>query len=106
MIITQNELIKQIAETEDIDVATVRNTFKAAENIIFDHLSSIKPSEKIVIGLLSGVSIERKYVPSKTYSKGLFDNIDCPEHVGVRAKISKYYKEKVNKILDAKNLLR
>ena len=49
MTITQENLIKKIANKEDIDVATVRDIFKSAEDIIFDYLSSTTPSENIII---------------------------------------------------------
>lgn len=96
MIITQETLIKQIADKEDVSVATVREIFKSAENIIFDHLSSTTPSENIIIKILNGISLERKFIPKKNYSKGMFQNIDCLEHVNVKANSSTYYSKKVN----------
>ncbi len=96
MIITQDALIRQIADNEDISVATVRNVFKSAEDIIFDHLSSTTPSKNIIIKLLNGFSLERKYIPKKKYSKGMFKNIDCLERVKVKANSSAYYSKKVN----------
>lgn len=96
MIITQDYLINQIADKEDISVATVRNIFNSVENIIFDHLSSTPPSENIIVKLLKGISLERKYIGQKKYSKGMFQDINCPEHVTVKASSSKYYSKKVN----------
>lgn len=96
MTITQESLIRQIAEKEDIDVATVRNIFKSAEDIIFDHLSSTAPSENIVIKLFNGISLKRKYIKKKKYSRGMFQNIECPEHVNVKAYSSKYFSKTVN----------
>ena len=37
IVVTQDDLIKQISKQEDIDVATVRKVFKSAENCIFDY---------------------------------------------------------------------
>lgn len=99
MNITQDVLINQIATKEDIDVATVRKTLKSAENIIFDYLSSITPSEEVNIKLLNGINIKRKYIKKKKYSKGMFQNIECPEHVNVKACFSKYYNGQVNQYL-------
>lgn len=99
MIITQDTLIKQIADREDISVATVRNIFESAEEIIFDHLSSTTPSENIIVKILNGISLERKYIGKKKYSKGMFQNIDCPEHVNIKANSSKYYSKRVNEEL-------
>lgn len=99
MNVTQDILINQIAIKEDIDVATVRKILKSAENIVFDYLSSITPSEEVNIKLLNGINIKRKYIKKKKYSKGMFQNIDCPEHVNVKAYLSKYYNGQVNQYL-------
>ena len=95
--------MKQISIKEDIEMATVRDIFKSAEDIIFDHLSSTTPSENIIIKLLNGVNIERKYIKEKVYSKGMFKDISCPEHVGVKANISKYFNKKINNELMKKH---
>lgn len=99
MIITQDSLMKQIADREDISVATVRDIFESAEDIIFDHLSSTPPSENIIIKILNGISLERKYIGKKKYSKGMFKDLDCPEHVNIKANSSKYYSKQVNEKL-------
>lgn len=97
--VTQDVLINQIATKEDIDVATVRKILKSAENIVFDYLSSITPSEEVNIKLLNGINIKRKYIKKKKYSKGMFQNINCPEHVNIKACLSKYYNGQVNQQL-------
>ena len=102
MNITQDTLINQIANKEDINVATVRRVFKSAENIIFDYLSSISPSEEVSIKLFNGFNIKRKYIKNKKYSKGMFQNINCPEHVSVKTCLSKYYNEQINQKLFGK----
>lgn len=99
VMITQDFLIRQIAATEEIDVETVRQIFAAIEEIVFFHLSSAEPSEQLNIKLWNGLHIERKYVERKSYTKGMFQNIDCREHVQVKAKLSKYYNGEVNKKL-------
>ena len=99
MNITQDALIKQIADKENINVATVRKLFKSAEDIVFDYLSSTAPSEEINIKLLNGINIKRKYIEEKKYSKGMFQNIDCPEHVNIKISLSKYYNGQVNQKL-------
>lgn len=96
LIITQDSLIKQIADKEDINVAIVRKVFKSAEDIIFDHLSSITPSENIIMKILNGISLKRKYIPTKIYSKGMFKSIDCTEHVNIKVNSSTYYTKRVN----------
>lgn len=97
--ITQDALINQIACTKDINTATVRQVFKSAEKIIFDCLSSVAPSEELSIKLFNGIRLERKYIEKKTYSKGMFQDMDCPEHVTVKACMSKYYNGQVNQKL-------
>lgn len=82
-----------------MDAATVRKIFKAAEKTIYDCFCSISPSEEVNIKLLNGITIKRKFVRRKKYSKGMFQNIDCPEHVCVKAYISKYYSGQVNQYL-------
>lgn len=102
MIITQDSLIKQIADREGINVATVRDIFKTAEGVIFDHLSSTPPTQDLTIKLLNGISIDRKYMPAKIYSKGMFEGIDCPAKVKVKAGVSKYLNNRINDELKSK----
>ena len=49
MTITQEKIIKEIAEQEDINVATVRKVFKGAEKCIFAYLSSTTPTDNTVV---------------------------------------------------------
>ena len=98
MIITQDTLIKQIADKEDINVATVRDIFKSAEDIIFDHLSSTTPSENTVIKLLDGLSLECNYVPEKEIHT--YDDIVCKPKIWSKPKITRYYNRKLNGYFD------
>lgn len=100
--ITQDTLIKQIAEKEEMNAATVRRLFQSMEDTIFDCLSSASPSEELTIKLWNGIHIERKYVKAKKYSKGMFQNINCPEHVCIKAHVSKYYNRQINQKLFGK----
>ena len=98
MIITQDALIKQIADKEDINVATVREIFKSAEDIIFDHLSSTTPSENTVIKLLDGLSLECNYVPEKEIHT--YDDITCKPRIWAKPKITRYYNRKLTGYFD------
>ena len=98
MIITQDALIKQIADKEDINVATVREIFKSAEDIVFDHLSSTTPSENTVIKLLDGLSLECNYVPEKEIHT--YDDIVCKPKIWSKPKITRYYNRKLNGYFD------
>lgn len=95
MTLTQENLVKQIAEKEDINVATVRNIFKSAEDIIFDYLSSTTPSEKRVIKLLDGLSLECNYIPEKEIHT--YDDIICKPRIWTKPKVTRYYNRKLNK---------
>ena len=94
MTVTQDILIKQIAEKEDIDIATVRRVFKSAEDIIFDYLSSTTQSDKNIIKLLDGLSLECKYVPEKEIHT--YNNIVCKPRIWAKSKITRYYNRKLN----------
>lgn len=94
MIITQDRLIKQIAQREDIDVATVRNVLKSAENCVFDYLSSTTPTDNTVVKLLKGLSIECQYIPEKEIHT--YDDIVCKERIWATPKLSRYYNKKLN----------
>ena len=98
MIITQDNLIRQIADKEDINVATVREIFKSAEDIIFDHLSSTTPSENTIIKLLDGLSLECNYVPEKEIHT--YDDIICKPRIWSKPKITRYYNRKLNGYFD------
>ena len=98
MIITQDTLIKQIADKEDINVATVREIFKSAEDIIFDHLSSTTPSENTIIKLLDGLSLECNYIPEKEVHT--YDDIICKPRIWSKPKITRYYNRKLNRYFD------
>lgn len=98
MIITQDTLIKQIADKEDINVATVREVFKSAEDIIFDHLSSTTPSENTIIKLLDGLSLECNYIPEKEIHT--YDDIVCKPKIWSKPKITRYYNRKLNGYFD------
>lgn len=94
MILTQENLVKQIAEKEDINVATVREIFKSAEDIIFDYLSSTTPSEKRVIKLLDGLSLECNYIPEKEIHT--YNDIICKPRIWTKPKVTRYYNRKLN----------
>ena len=95
MTVTQEDLVNQIATKEDIDVATVRNVFKSAEDIIFDYLSSTSPSECVVLKPFRGMSLEGKYIPERIIHN--YDNIVSKARIRVRSKVTRYYNKKINK---------
>ena len=55
--------------------------------------------KKIDIKIFNGMSVERNYIDRKIYTKGMFEDLDCPEHVKLKASVSKYYNNRVNEKL-------
>lgn len=98
MIITQEKLVKQIANREDINVATVRKIFESAEKIIFDYLSSTTSSENMTVKLMDGLSLECNYLPEKEIHT--YDDIVCKPRIWVKPKITRYYNRKLNGYFD------
>lgn len=92
--LTQDELIKQIADREDINVATVRKVFKSAENIVFAYLSSTTSSENMNVKLMDGLSLECNYIPQKEIHT--YDSIICKPKIWAKPKITRYYNRKLN----------
>lgn len=95
LIITQENLMNQIAKKETISITTVRKIFRSAEDIIFDCLSSTTPSENTVIKLLDGLSLECNYIPEKEIHT--YDDIVCKPRLWTKPKITRYYNRKLNK---------
>lgn len=95
MIITQENLVKQIAAKENIHVETVRKIFKSAEEIIFDCLSSTTSSENTIIKLMDGLNLECTYIPEKIIHT--YDDIVCKPRIWVKPKVTRYYNRKLNK---------
>lgn len=98
MTLTQDDLIRQIADKETINAVTVRNIFKSAEHIIFDYLASTTPSENKTIKLLDGLTLECNYVPGKEIHT--YDDIVCEPRIWAKPRITRYYNRKLNKYFD------
>ena len=98
MIVTQENLVKQIANREDIDVATVRKILKSAEKIVFDYLSSTTSSENTIVKVMDGLSLECNYIPEKEIHT--YDNIVCKPRIWAKPKITRYYNRKLNGYFD------
>ena len=98
MIVTQDNLIKQIADREDIDVATVRKIFESAEKIVFDYLSSTTSSENTIVKIMDGLSLECNYIPEKEIHT--YDDIVCKSRIWAKPKVTRYYNRKLNGYFD------
>lgn len=95
MLITQENLITQIAVQEEIHAATVRKIFKSAEDIIFKCLSSTTSSENTTVKLIDGLSLECSYIPEKQIHT--YADIVCEPRIWVKPKVTRYYNRKLNK---------
>ena len=94
MTVNQENIIRELAKREDINVATVRKVFKSAEDIIFDYLSSTTPAENTVVKILDGLSLECKYIPERKIHT--YEDIECDEKIWAKPKITRYYNRKLN----------
>lgn len=95
MTVTQENLITEIADKENINVATVRDIFKSAEEIIFAHLSSAAPSKNVIVKILDGLSVECSFVPEKEIHT--YDTIICKPKIWAKPKITRYFNRKLNR---------
>lgn len=98
MTITQENIIKDISNREDIDVATVRKVFKATEKCIFDYLSSTTPAENTVVKVLDGLRLEGAYIPK--HEINTYEHINCEPRIKVKSKVTRYYNRKLNGYFD------
>lgn len=94
MVITQEKLLQKLAKKEHMNMASVRHLLKSYEEIIFDCLAETAPSEKTVLKILDGLSLECSYTPEKEIHT--FDNIVCKPKIWTRPKITRYYNRKLN----------
>ena len=69
------------------------------EDCIVDYVSMVEPDEDVTIKPFSGLSISRKHVASGRNLKGFFRGRQTIEHVIVNASLSRYFNNKVNRIL-------
>lgn len=98
MIVTQEDIIKQVAKREDIKVSAVRNIFKTTENIIFEYLSSTTPTENMIVKPLNGLSLECNYVPEREIHT--YDHIKCDPRIWTKSKVTRHYNRKLNGYFD------
>lgn len=94
LIVTQENLIRQIADRESMNTDTVRQIFKSAEDVIFQCLSSTTPSENTIVKLLDGLSLECNYIPEKRIHT--YDDIVCRPRIRARPRVTRYYNRKLN----------
>ncbi len=94
MIITQENLIKQIADQEGVKEETIRRVFKSAEHVIFNCLSATTASENTTVKVLDGLSLECRYVPAKRMHT--YDDLVTEPKIWLKPKVTRYYNRKLN----------
>lgn len=94
MIVTQRELIRRIARTEQIPIETVRRIFRAAEANIFDFLTLTSPGENVTVKVMDGLNLECFYVPEKEIRR--YDDLICESRIRVKPRITRHYNRKLN----------
>ncbi len=94
MIVTQDKLLRKLAEKENISLTALRRLFRSYEEIIFNCLKETAPSESTVLKVLDGLSLECSYTPEKEIHT--FDKIVCKPKIWARPKITRYYNRKLN----------
>lgn len=98
LIITQEDIMKEIAAKENINPATVKRVFKSAESILFTCLSSTTPTDSTCVKLLDGLSLECSYISERTIHT--YEDITCKERIWVKPKVTRYYNRKLNGYFD------
>lgn len=94
LIVTQDKLLRKLAEKENISLTALRRLFRSYEEIIFNCLKETAPSESTVLKVLDGLSLECSYTPEKEIHT--FDKIVCKPKIWARPKITRYYNRKLN----------
>lgn len=94
MIITQEQLLREIAETEDLNLADLRRIFASLEELLFHYLSMASPSEEVTVKPLKGLSVECKYIPPRQLHT--YRELQCKERIWAKPKITRYYNRRLN----------
>lgn len=103
LIITQAQMIRQVAEKEGIDRKTVRRVFEGMEAAVLEGLSSATATENAVIKLLDGLSLECNYIPAREMHT--FCDLKCEAKIWAKAKLTRHYNRKLNSCKSSENTL-
>lgn len=97
MVVSKEQLIKNIADREGIDVASVRDVIAGMENLVYAYLSSATPTENITVKPLKGLSITSVYEPAHEavhpYTR---EKLMVTPRIWSSSKISRYFNRKLN----------
>lgn len=91
-------IITELANQEGVSATSIRHFYNDLERIIFDRLSSASPTEKSVVKLFDGLSIECKYKNEEVIRHPATGNqITTPSKIWAKASITRNYNRKLNK---------
>lgn len=95
MVITREDLIKRVAQSQKIPASTIRKVLNAVEDNVVECLSSTTSTEEIVIKLFSGLHIVARHeVPQM---KGCLRDIEATPKIRLRGEIKRSFTDRVNK---------
>lgn len=98
IVITKEMLINDLASVEGVSATSIRHLYDEFERIVFDRLSSTTPTEKTVVKLFNGLSIECKYYGADvTRHPATGKQIMTPEKIWAKASLTRNYNRKLNK---------
>lgn len=95
MVITREDLIKRVAQSQKIPASTIRKVLNAVEDNVVECLSSTTSAEEIVIKLFSGLHIVARHeVPQM---KGCLRDIEATSKIRLRGEIKRSLTDRVNR---------
>lgn len=98
--ITHEELMKELCErmvSHGVSYTITRDVIWNYEQLIEDCLKNVNGTDDLKIKIMDGISIERQYVPEQEMKKGMFKGKTIKEHFNLKATVSKYFKDNLNK---------
>ena len=99
--ITHDEIMKElIGEMERQHISKVETEYimRHYEELVNRYLRNTDDKEEdLKIKIMSGITLERQYIPEQEMQKGMFKGKIIKEHFNIKASVSKYLKDFTNK---------
>lgn len=95
MVITKEDLIKRVAQSQKIPASMVRKILNAVEDNVVECLSSTTSAEEIVIKLFSGLHIVARNEAPKM--KGCLRDLEATPKIRLRGEIKRSFTDRVNR---------
>lgn len=97
IIITKENLIKDVAKQTNKHINDIRDVYNTFEKTIFDILSSVDVNGDITIKLFEGISLDGTYVSEKTKKNNLTGELSFVKgKIKPKFNITRSYREKLN----------